>query len=106
MFFRLLTWLPKRGSVRQPIRRPATLRLDLYKHTGRNLNTIDCLNRSCSWFADIDDAFVRSHFKLLAGLLIDVGTTQDRVPLDSRGERNGTVDLCACAFGLLDDLLR
>ena len=82
------------------------LRFDLHKHTGRHLDAVDGLNGADRRFADVDDALMSAHFELFPRFLIDVGTTQNRIPLDAGRSRNRTMHFRTGPFGLLGNLTR
>src|SRR4026207_1865959 len=55
---------------------------------------------------DIEQALVRTHFELLAALLVDMRRTVPRVFLDLGRQRNRPADLRAGALGGMHDLAR
>src|SRR5690606_18581104 len=69
-----------------------------------NDEAVEALDRPGGRLGDVDDALVGAHLELLAALLVDVRAAQNGVPLDPRGERDGTADAGVAAPGPLPDL--
>lgn len=79
---------------------------DLHKYAGRNYQPIQCFHGPRIRLEDVDDALVRPHLELLAGLLIHVRAAKDSVALDPRRKRDRTMHAGAGAPGMFDDLAR
>ena len=82
------------------------LGLDLHKNAGRDNQAVKRLNGPGGRLKNIDHALMRAHLKLLAALLVDVRATKHRIPLNSRGNRNGAADAGIGALGVIDDFFR
>src|SRR3990172_7865067 len=70
----------------------ARRRLDLDVDARREAQLVERLDGLGGRLDNIDQTLVRANFKLCSRFLVDVRTTQHRVPLDPRGKRNRPVD--------------
>jgi hypothetical protein len=82
------------------------LGLNLNENTGGHNQTIQRFHRPSRWLEDIDYAFVRPHFKLLAGLFVNMRTTEDRITLDTSRNRDRSAHAGVSALGVIDDFSR
>ncbi len=91
--------------TRREPRALASRRLDLDIDTSREtelIQSFDCLG---SRLDDVNETLVGPNLVLLTSLLVDARTRQDRVSLDSRRQRNWTVNLAVRSLDRIHDLL-
>ena len=82
----------------------AARRLNLDVDTCRQTQFVKRFNRLGRRLNNVDQPLVRTNLKLLTSLLINMRTRQHRVPLDSRRQRDGTVNFRSCPLGRIDDI--
>src|ERR1700704_7100960 len=80
--------------------------LDLDVDAGGEIELHQRIHRLRRRIDDVEQAFVRTHLKLLAALLIDMRRTVDRELLDPGRQRNRPAHLRARALGGRHDLAR
>src|SRR2546422_5071869 len=82
------------------------LELDLDVDAGRKVQLHEGVNGLLRWVVDVDEPLVRSDLELLARVLVDEGTADDRELLDARGQRDRTGHRRPGPLRRLDDLRR
>src|SRR5579871_113357 len=85
---------------------PALLELDLDVHAGREGELHERVHGLRGRVDDVEHAFVRADFELLARLLVDVRRAVDGELLDERRQRDRPAHRRAGALGRIDDLAR
>ena len=80
-------------------------RLDLDVHSARKVQAHERVDGFVRRLFDIDEPVVDAKLKVLHRLLVDVGTADHAELADSRRERDGATDSCACPLGRVGDLL-
>src|SRR5437762_10852324 len=83
-----------------------SLELDLDIDARRKVQLHEGVDRLLRWVVDVDEPFVRSDLELLARVLVDEGTLDDRELLDTCRQRDRTGDRRSCPLRRLDDLRR
>src|SRR5436309_9525488 len=82
------------------------LELDLDVDARRKVQLHEGVDRLLRWIVDVDEPLVRSDLELLARVLVDEGTLDDRELLDARGQRDRTGHRRPGPLRGLDDLRR
>ena len=70
------------------------------------INDRERLDRLGRGLDDVEEALVDAHLEVLAGVLVDVRATDDRVPVLVGGQRDGTAHRGVGTGDRLDDLAR
>src|SRR6266850_6306005 len=84
----------------------ASLELDLDVDARRKVQLHQRVDGLLGWVVDVDEPLVRSDLELLARVLVDEGTLDDRELLDACGQRDRTGDRRPRPLRGLDDLRR
>ena len=79
------------------------LRLDLHENTGGYDKTIERFDRAGRRLEDIDDALMRAHLELFAGLLVDMRAPKNRVSLDPCRHRNRPTNAGVSTLRMIHD---
>src|SRR5579875_1191289 len=96
-----------------PILRPSSastipisvLQLDLDVHARRKVEAHECIDCLRCWLEYVDQPLVRPDLELLSRVLVDERTAYHRIPIDLRGERHGTRDVCSGPLRRIHDLI-
>src|SRR5205085_12190251 len=81
-------------------------RLDLDVDTCRQIELHERVQRLLRRLEDVEEPLVGADLELLARLLVDVRTAEDRVARDVRGKRDGARHARTRALRGLDDVVR
>src|SRR5262245_3657035 len=65
-----------------------SLKLDLYIHSGRDIELAQGIDRLLRRLENIEEPFVRANLELIARFFIDVGRSIDGESFDPSGQRN------------------
>lgn len=85
---------------------PIALELDLDIDTSRQVETHERVDGVGRRVEDVDEALVRAHLELLAGVLVHMGPTDDAVQVALRRQRNRTGNLGTRLLCGIDDETR
>src|SRR5437773_2441974 len=94
------TFLPMSPVILSPV----SLQLDLDVDSGRNVELAQSVDGLLRWLKNIEQAFVRANFVLIARFFVDVRRTVDRESFNSCGQRNRARHSAAGAPDGLDNL--
>src|SRR5215470_14182983 len=88
-------WLRTAQILTTALLRCVTERLDFDVHARRQIELHQSVHRIRGRLENVDQALVRAHFKLFAGLLIHVRRTEHGPAVNRGGQRNRAGNICA-----------